>query len=419
MAVFNRLLYSQIKTIMLSWVLVTAIMLIARMFIQTQHLFSEICFNLMFFGSIFSVMSSKAHFAQGRYGVILKNSTKNLKSYWYLIVLQNVIILSLTFFIIVILSKSINLNIPEEYLQDHIDGLLVSVNVLRLSTLSWLSISILMLLVLILADCSNPIDRMSRGITDTKTQLVKVVRWILIYVCVVIIASIGFVSPLLAISLVTLFIYLLGIFLNDECIKTLPRNVRLKTASYGSFVLIFIFLVIGLVEYKVDHNSYFLYMRPKSWSYSDIEKVKNIEEWIMWQNKLKSQDVLTVEQLMETYDKVSQYCPPHSRDNPLTIECEGLNGYRDYQFTSKTLRSEEDVLKLLSSSNEYTQIMGLMYARKLQKPLSKSVILAVEFIAEKESTIQGLARNTLSMSFPIDYRDGMLFVTKKSVVPKE
>ena len=405
MAVFNRLLLSQIKVIALVWTVVTVFMLGARWFAESHVLFGVFCIIFIMLGSYSGILLPKAYFVHGRYLSVLKLSAKNLKSFWFLLVLQNVIIIILNASVAVMCVYSVAGHIKVNTIYD-IPSLF--------TTSGYMCLFIILLLLMIKLDCYQPFDKIGNSVIDKKNKL----REIFSLLCLIVFFfAVGIlydkVSPLFAMAFGTVLVFVIMMFTNTQIIKSLHRGLQKKYAAVGAGSLFVVFSLIAVFEMQTVPESEFLWVRENKWAFSDIEKVTSVEEWMMWQNKLRGPDVLTVDQMVEIYDKVNQYCPPKPRDNPLFIECEGSGVYRDYQYTSTSPRSEEDVLKLMSSSNEYAQIMGLMYARKLQKPLSKDIIIAIEVIAEKESTIQGLARNTLSNSFPENYRDGIIFVTKK------
>jgi hypothetical protein len=410
-AVFNRLLFSQIKIIMFVWTAVTLLMLGARLLTQSNILFGALSLTFIILGFYAGILSPKALFIHGRYLPVLKLSAKNLRLFWLMLILQNFIVILLNVVVGFVCAYSIRSNFPQDYMQE-------SESIFSVS--GYICIYMILHLLMVAVDCSQSFDRASSSVFDKKTQARQIVLMVF-FILFLYVVSLVYkeLSPLLAFALGTLVLFVMVMFLNNQIIRSLNRQLQIKFSLRGIGILTLVFSSIAVFEMQTVQSSTFLLVRDYKWTFSDIQKVTTIEEWILWQNKLKSQEVMTVDQLIESYEKVNQYCPPKPRDNPLSVQCEGLNGYRDYQYTSVPLRTEEDVLKLLSSSNEYAQIMGLMYARKLQKPLSRNIIVAVEFIAEKESTIQGLARNTLSNSFPDNYRDGIVFFTKKSPVLQE
>ncbi|MCC6137533.1 MAG: hypothetical protein IT287_02795 [Bdellovibrionaceae bacterium] len=396
MAIFRSVLKGQFEYFLMTWFVVAAFNGVFAYFIREQHELVSLGFTFWFSGFVGSLFSAKIRFFQERYFSVLKSNCKNIRLLWFLVFFQNYLLLvfSVAFFILWRLVFKIEL-LPQ------------------ISVWEYVSYLVLIYLVMCCIDGNQLVDR-AQLVTGSRKEIAKQV---LLVVFAMVFASILIwvyrdYSALLALTVAALaFVFMFS--RTDEFVKTIPKNINWKITSALSGVVIFVQVCLGFADYKLSTTQNFVLRPEHTWSYADIKNVKTIEDWILWQNKLSSLAPMTAEQVIGSYEILAQLCPPVPRDTPLVVSCVGVPGYVEYQSTGKTLRSEEDVLKLMSASTEYAQIMGLLYARKLKKPLSKDLILAIEYIAEKESTIQGLARNTLTFAVPDNYIGVLKIQTNK------
>lgn len=405
MAVFNRLLFSQLKIAMSSWLIITMLVAMARFFIPLDAAFSTLALTLVAFGLYGSVLVPKIYFINGRYLSVFKGTSRNNKTFWIKILSQNCILLTCALFVTFVIVVVSKIKLPDDYLRT-LPALLSPPGIC--------SLIVIVFIFMCFMDCNPVFEKMNRGMPDAKTQLKHyffstvgvglLYGWFYMYMEF---------SPIFALALLSVGVLTAGIFIGDQSVKTLTRANQLKVSMLSLLCVAIIFSCIGFYEYRKSPKSQFLLVSHSDWKFEDIQKVTNAEDWIIWQNQAGSIDKMNTDQLIEMYEKLNQYCPPFRRDTPLRFACHGTPGFRDYQYTGEKLRSEEDVIKLLSSSTEYGQIIGLMYARRLKKPLSKELIVAIERLAEKDGSIQNIARNTMTESYSQDFRYGFELVTIK------
>lgn len=391
MAVFRRLLLAQIQTIVIFSITIFIIMLLISYFVgglppgEVSIMFWEVTFFL-------SLYIAKMQFIQGRYFSVLKNQAKNLRSLWLNVIIQNILLFCIAGLSFLLFSKFAPFKISDQ----------MSV---------WLFASILLTTFLLMcySDSFQIMDRIQSG-APQRTQVLRLLA--LMVTIFLLLAGLLLVyvqtSPLLACLLLNVVLLYILIYRSHEAKKTIPAPAKFKIfISLVALIIIYEGL-LGYGDYRFSNVADF-YIRPeKTWSFSESKNIKSIEDWVYWQNKLKSLDPMSADEIIASYEILNKYCPPVPRDNPLRVECNGSAELRDYQYTGKKPKSEEDVLRLLSAPSEYSQIIGIIYSRKLKKPMSRDLIVAIEYIADKESTIQGLARNTLTQSYPTDYQDGIL-----------
>lgn len=226
-------------------------------------------------------------------------------------------------------------------------------------------------------------------------------------------------SPLVAVFTFTLVFGGCVFLLSDELVKTIPSRRRWHLYFGFSMVVSLLQVLLGYADYRYSRTMNYIVVPKNTWAFSDIEKVKTIEDWVYWQNKSQSLDALTPEEIIASYDRLQMLCPPRARDNTLAVDCVGEERLTDYQYTGLKVRSDEEVLQLLSAPTEYAQMVGIFYARRLPKPLSRDLILAIEYIAEREGNIQGLAKNTMSESYSKEYRGGFTVRVERAPAPVE
>lgn len=387
MAIFKLILREQLKTLLITWSAVLMVVFILEYFVMSNDPEQgSLLFMGWFFGFVISIATTKAQFFQERYSSVLKSNSRNIFTFWSLIFFQNLILLGLCILVFPLLNAIKVVQVPP-----------------LISQFEYLGGLVIVFMYMCFMDSLQLVDRIQRNVWAKKEMLKLIISILVISIVIFFLAYMYIFSPLAAIASASLFALSGFIFRGDDFVKSVPLKSRLKFLLLGSAAIAVFQLLLAIGDQKFSKNPTYVVRHLKPWSYDDIKAVKSIEGWIAWQNKLSSLKTMSAEQLIASYELLTQLCPPTPRDAPLTVHCVGEPGLTDFQTTGKDSRSEEDVLKLMSASTEYAQIMGLLYARKLLKPLSKDVILAIEYIAEKESTIQGMARNTLTQSYPQNY----------------
>lgn len=362
-----------------------------------------VLWNIWFAGAAFALFYVKTMFIQQRHFSVLKANAYSLRALWRWLLLQNAILIAFSILVLVFLCWFFRFAV-EDFISPWLYMSCVASSLLVMTAMDGNQYG--------LSTTSNAYNmgfRKSFLIGFGSSLAFVILGWIFIDV-----------SPLLAFCLLMLGLTFGSLFSDSEIGKSFTSSYRWKIFALFAILILVTQAVFGYCDLKFSRVPSYAVVPKATWKFTDIENVKSIEDWVYWQNKLKTLDVMTTEQIIASYDKLHMYCPPRARDNTMEVECVGEENLRDYQFTGFKNRTEEDVLKLLSASTEYSQMMGLLYARKLPKPLSRDMIVAVEYIADKEGNLQGLAKNTLSQSFAKDYRGGFVIrVVKPRVQAQE
>lgn len=401
MAISLRILFDQLRWQIIVWNVVLSLFAAFYFYYGYFEGLKDIAWGVWVIGFVFSQMVVKTMFTSSRHLSVLKANVKNLKYLWCSIFFQNMVLISVDFLVLAFLLYMFRVD-PFSYI----------------SLWEYISIIVAVLIVMCGSDGTSYSENYRRNVYGK--------GWIL-SLTVLVFLAIGYlsmaihqeVSPLVAYYVVSVVLSGFFAFGTDEIEKTFSKKLKYKMFAMAMIAFTVMQGVFGVLDYKYSKGSQYVIAPKYTWSFQGLESVKSVEDWVEWQNNLKTLDDMSVEQIIASYDRLQMLCSPKARDTILVVRCPGELRMQDYQYTGFKRRSEEEVLKLLSAPTEYAQMMGLLYARKLEKPLSRDMITAIEYVAEKESHIQLLAKNTLTESYPEDYRAGFTVEVIPQLPPEE
>ncbi len=396
MAIRSHILLDQIRWQIIVWNISLAVLAAIYFYYGYFEQLKAISWFVWLVGSGAGIITAKVKFQTSRHLLVLKSTSSNIKNLLIFVCFQNLLLIANAFLILFFLMYIFN-----------------SSAFVEMSPWNYQALVFYGFLFM----CASDLSLAGSGIHPMK---VKTSIWLIPVSCVLGLGiAYAFIkifeeySPLLSTYLSYLVLLAFFFFATSDVVKLMPKRTRIKCYAISAMAFTVLQLLFGYVDYKYSTNPTYVFAPEQTWDFADIDKVKTIEDWVMWQNKLKTLDSLTAEQIIASYEKLQMLCPPKPRDDVTKVECVGEHRNRDYQFTGSKVRSEEEVLQLLSAPTEYAQMMGMFYARKIPKPLTADMIKAIEYIAEKDNNIQILAKNTLTQSYPADYRAGFSVFVKR------
>ncbi len=174
--------------------------------------------------------------------------------------------------------------------------------------------------------------------------------------------------------------------------------------NYALVVLLSSLTLLGLVSYglavkfKSVINPYFIQkafltfnQQPKKIS---LDQVKTPTDWKLWfHGWLEHKAENSPQSLIEGLDVLAELCPPHPADLALVIECYE----QDQEKSGQNFYLQPDLelaLKLLSQTNEYANLFGLLFARGTFATTDEITSEIKKYL--QHIRLSGVAENTLT-----------------------
>lgn len=236
------------------------------------------------------------------------------------------------------------------------------------------------------------------------------------------IAAMGFLfvqSRLLGYFCLSTSVFLLTLFKNPLFKSSIYPENRRKVMGFGMAVIFMIFAASSFVgmQFEDTRDSLLSEIGPDFFENpiykinTDFNSVETIDEWLLAYKR--KHDSVDVNEVILALNRLNEFCPSKPSDTPLTLVCSGAYGQNGLDLLFHRAWSETDLLKMLKSGSPYAELLGLVEARRLPKPLSAPMANAIEEFTRFPGKTSAVASRTLYLQKPHSAVGLNLFIYKK------
>lgn len=171
----------------------------------------------------------------------------------------------------------------------------------------------------------------------------------------------------------------------------LKRN---KRAFFKSFAIsCVLFVVLGVSSFLRGEEGFYFRLNTKVLSSSELKDLESVDDLLQF--KYEDSELLIVT------DRLADFCPPdQNRDNPMIIECASKKNKRwSTVSTGTSSLGGQKILDFLNSDSEYSQLMGLLQARRLSEDLPGLVDKIKEISKTGPLSLRKVAQSTLERQY--------------------
>ncbi len=187
------------------------------------------------------------------------------------------------------------------------------------------------------------------------------------------------------------------IFFDVHVKELVYPEIRIKVWGVGCLVIgSLVGVSIWFFSYKFTKHSAFLGdfgPAKKAWEFSKIKEVKSPAGFLNWYSD--AERPLTIDEALQMISRLTELCPLQFSDDPTVVLCLDKDRERDRAFLSQEW-VEADVLKFLDVDSYYSNLVGVMAARKLPRPFSASIKNRIEKLTKIPGATSVIALATLS-----------------------
>lgn len=266
-------------------------------------------------------------------------------------------------------------------------------NPFRFDAWDFMGITICIISILFSLDSFiNPVNQV-KAMTKPITLIAKLVG---VYVVLGAAAVLCLYVPVAGYFFVSLVAWIIFVFKNQYFLSSFHKPLARKISIYGVLILVVTFLFSGFLAYvNVDDvRSHYLGKLGPDVTYTLSERftINTIEDFYKWADTENEKD--DFDEIHTALLKLSELCPPEASDNPTEILCTGNVG----RTTSLRMRvfADDEILRLLSAKDYYSNLVGIMKSRQLQLPVNESIKTTLESFANRPGNLSPIAMKTLA-----------------------